>query len=148
MAFSQKSYWNFRGGALALLVGGIGILILLKGHHYIDVALYMCLCGVIGVVASWMMLHAHRYRDEIQRQAAERRTYWGYQIGILASIPVLLVLMMPHTTWLDSLVQFVSRNHAMPRFYFWAGFMLPVLFQCLGVLSLRLLAKLRGGDQA
>ena len=47
-----------------------------------------------------------------------------------------------------SLVQFVSRNHAMPRMYFWAGFMLPVLFQALGILSLRLLAKMRSGEQA
>jgi hypothetical protein len=90
-------------------------------------------------------MHAQRYRDEIQRQVAEKRFYWGFQIGLLASLPVLIALMLPNTTWLDNLVQFASRHHAMPRIYFWAGFMLPVLFQVLGVLSLRLLAKLRSG---
>jgi hypothetical protein len=148
MAYSQKSFRLARRGAYGSLALGIAALIFLVKHHYIDRTLYMCLACVLGLIVSWPMLHAHRYRDEIQRHAAEKRAYWGYQFGLLASVPVLVALMLPNTTWLDSLVQLVSRNHAIPRMYFWAGFMLPVLFQTVGVLSLRLLAKLRSGDQA
>lgn len=148
MTYSQKSYRLFRGGGFALLFGGIIVLLTLQKLQYIDHTLYMCFGCVLALAAALLMLHAHRFRDEIQRQAAEKRTYWGYQIGLLASLPVLITLMLPNTPWLDSLVQFVSRNHAVPRLYFWAGFMLPVFFQALGVLSLRLLAKLRSGERA
>jgi hypothetical protein len=148
MNYSEKSYWLYRGGAFALLIVSLAGLILLRRHHYIDQTLYLCLCGAVALAACWPIMHAHRFRDEIQRRAAEKRTYWGYQLGLMASIPVLLVLMMPGTAWLDGLMQFVSRNHAMPRIYFWAGFMLPVIFQVLGVLALRLLTKLRSGEQA
>ncbi|HWU55751.1 MAG TPA: hypothetical protein VN175_09630 [Rhizomicrobium sp.] len=148
MAYSQKSFQSARRGAYAMLFAGVAVLIFLEKRHYIDQTLYMSLACVLALGASWLLLYSHRYRDEIQRHAAEKRTYWGCQIGLLASIPVLVALMMPHTTWLDGLVQFVSRNHAMPRIYFWAGFMLPVLFQALGVFLLRLLAKLRSGEQA
>ncbi len=148
MIYSPESYRRFRRGGYALLLGGVAILIALEKLHYIDRTLYAYLACVLALAASWLLLHAHRYRDEIQRQAAEKRTYWGYQLGILFSVPVLVGLMLPNTNWLDTLVQLVSRNHAVPRMYFWAGFMLPVLFQALGALFLRLLAKLRDGEQA
>jgi hypothetical protein len=148
MLYSQKSYRLFRGSGYALLFVGIAALIVLQKLHYIDRTLFVSLVCVLAVTASWLLMHAHHYRDEIQRRAAEKRTYWGYQIGLTASLPLFMALMLPNTTWLDSLIQFVSRNHTMPRMYFWAGFMLAVLFQVLGVLTLRLLAKLRGSEQA
>jgi hypothetical protein len=145
MAYAPKSFQLARRTGYAAMFGGIAVLIALQKLHYIDRTLTMCLVCVLTLAASALLMHAQRYRDEIQRQVAEKRFYWGFQIGLLASLPVLIALMLPNTTWLDNLVQFASRHHAMPRIYFWAGFMLPVLFQVLGVLSLRLLAKLRSG---
>ena len=149
MPYSQKSFRLARGGSfaiLALLLSGVVLIALLKRRPF-DPTFFICLVGVLGLISSWLLLHSHRYRDEIQRRASEKRVYWGYQIGILASVPVVLLSMLPNATWLDSLVQLVSRNHPMPHFYFVIGFMLPCLFQGVATTALRLLAKMRNGEQ-
>lgn len=148
MAYSEKSFQLARRSGYAIMFGGVAILILLVKRHYISPMLYMGLCGVLTITASWLLLHADRYKDEIQRQESERRVYWGSQIGIVAAFPVLLAMMLPNTHWLDDLAQLLSRNHASSRLYLVFGFMLPILFQSLATMTLRLLAKLRGDERA
>lgn len=131
---------------MALGVAGMAVVIWLTRNHTdpVSVGLFR---GAIGLTVAGAGMRSYSYLDEVQRQTAQKRWFWGSLIGIAAMLPA-VVFLQTHGPWLDASVQFIFRHSAMPRLYFSLGIMLPVMFQLVSVLVLKLLDKLSRGSQS
>ena len=103
--------------------------------------------GALALIVVGLAMRSYSYMDEVQRQTAQKRWFWGSLIGIAAMLPV-VVFLQTHRPWLDAAVQFIFRHPAMPPLYFSLGVVLPVMFQVVSVLVLKLLDKLSRGSQS
>ena len=145
MAYSAKKRRTMTGGAVALSIAGMA-LVLWLGSNHTDPAFVASLRVALGLTVVGLGVWAASYADEVQRQRAQKLWFWGCLIGIAAMMPV-VVFLQTNRPWLDAAAQFIFRHPAMPRDYFSLGVMLPVMFQCLVVLVGRLLDKLSPGPQ-
>jgi hypothetical protein len=146
MAYSAKKYWTLGGSALALWGAAFALLIWLHHNHTDPVSV-----GLFRVAVAWIVvglaMRALSYRDEVQRQSEQKRWFQGSMIGIAAMAP-LVVTLQTHTAWLDAAVQFILRHPATPTHSFNLGILIPVIFQVVSVLVLKLLDKLSKGPQS
>jgi len=146
MAYSAKKRWTMTGGALALAVAGMALVIWLTRNHAGPVSVAM-LRGTLGLIVFGIGMRAFSYTDEVQRQIGQKRWFWGSMIGIAAMLP-LVVSLQTHKAWLDAAAQFIFHQPSTPSFYFTLGVMIPVIFQAVSVLVLKLLDKLSRGPQS
>ncbi len=146
MAYSAKKYWTLGGGAIALGIVGLGLVFWLH-HNHTDPASIGMLRVVLGLAVVGITMRAISYRDEVQRQSMQKRWFFGSFIGLAAMLPV-VVGFQTHRAWLDATVQFFFRHPPMPGLYFSFGIMVPVMFQLVCVLVLRLVDRLSQGPQS
>jgi hypothetical protein len=143
MAYSAKKRWVMTGGVLALGAAGMALLIWLNRNHTDPVSVGVFRVA-LGLIVVGLAMRSYSYMDEVQRQTAQKRWLWGSIIGFAAMLPV-VVCLQTHQLWLDAAVQFIFRHPAMPSFYFSLGVAVPVVFQVVSALVLRLLdTPLRG----
>jgi hypothetical protein len=146
MAYSAKKYRTLASSVLALAVAGFALLIWLTRNHTDPVSV-----GLFRVVLAWIVIgfamRSLSYRDEVQRQTGQKRWFWGSLIGFAAMLP-LVVSLQTHKAWLDAAAQFIFHQPSTPSFYFTLGVMIPVIFQAVSVLVLKLLDKLSRGPQS
>lgn len=146
MAYSAKKLRTMTGGAIALGVAGMALVLWLVRNHT-DPVFVASLRVALGLTVVGLGLLGVSYADEVQRQRAQKLWFWGSLIGIAAIMPA-VVFLQTHKLWLDTVAQFIFRHPAIPRDYFSLGVMLPVMFQCVVALILRLLDKLPQGSQS
>ena len=146
MAYSARKYWTLSGGALALGLAGMTLVFWLHRNHTDPVSIGM-LRGVLGLTVVGITMRAISYRDEVQRQLQQKRWFFGSFMGLAAMLPI-VVSLQTHRAWLDAAVQFFFRHAPMPALYFSLGIMIPVMFQCVSVLILKLVEKLSQGPQS
>jgi hypothetical protein len=146
MAYSAKKLRTMTGGAMALGIVGMALLLWLASNHA-DPVFVAPLRVALGLAVVGLGLRAVSYADEVQRQRGQKLWFWGSLIGIAAMMPA-VVLLQTHRPWLDTAVQFIFRHPAMPRDYLSFGVMLPVMSQCAVVLILKLLDKLSPGPRS
>jgi hypothetical protein len=146
MAYSAKKLRTMTGGAMVLGVAGMALVFWLVRNHT-DPVFVAPLRVALGLAVVGLGVRAVSYADEVQRQRAQKRWFWGSLIGIAAIMPV-VVFLQTHKPWLDAAVQFIFRHPAMPRDYFSLGVMLPVMSQCVVVLVGSLLDKLSLGSRS
>jgi len=146
MAYSAKKRWATLGSALAVAFAGLAVVMWLTRNHTdpVSVGLFRVALGLIVV---GLGMRSYSYLDEVQRQATQKRWLWGSLIGFAAMAPV-VVSLQTHELWLDAAVQFIFRHPAMPRLYFNLGVLVPVMFQVVSVLVLRLLDKTSQGSRS
>src|SRR5579862_3639921 len=146
MAYSAKKRRVMTGSALALGLTGMALVIWLTRNHTdpISVGLFRV---ALALIVIGLATRSYSYMDEVQRQTAQKRWFWGSVIGFAAMLPV-VVSLQTHKLWLDAAVQFIFRHPAMAPFYFSLGVMVPVMFQAVSVLILRLLDKLSRGSRS
>ncbi|MBA2589922.1 MAG: hypothetical protein H0U98_15010 [Alphaproteobacteria bacterium] len=141
MAYSAKKHRMLSGGAVALGLAGMAMVAWLTGNHA-DPGSLGLFRVVLALVVVGIGLRGYSYMDEVQRQAAQKRWFWGSLIGIAAMLP-LVVFLQTHKPWLDTAVQFIFHQPAKPALYFNLRIGIPVMFQCASVLVMKLLDKLR-----
>jgi hypothetical protein len=146
MAYSAKKRWTIMGSALALLLTGMALVIWLSRNHT-DPVFVGLFRAALGLIVVGLGMRAFSYMDEVQRQAAQKRWFWGSLTGIAAMLPV-VILLQTHKLWLDAAVQFILRHPATPPWYFTLGVLIPGMFQAVAALVLRLLDKLSQGSQS
>ena len=144
MAYSAKKLKTLTRGSLALGVAGMALVFWLIRNHT-DPIFVAPLRVALGLTVVGLGVWAVFYADEVQRQRAQKLWFWGGLIGIAAMMPI-VVFLQTNRPWLDAAVLFVFRHPAMPRDYFSLGVMLPVMFQCVVILILRLRDKLSPGS--
>ncbi len=145
MAYSAKKYWTLRGGALTLAAVGFALLVWLKHNHTDPVSLGLFRL-ILALIVVGLGMGGLSYTDEVQRQMGQKRWFWGSMIGIAAMLP-LVVFLQTHQTSLDAAVQFIFHNTGLPTLYFSLGIMIPVIFQGVSTLLLRLRDKLSSSSQ-
>lgn len=145
MAYSTKKRWVLAGSALALGLTGMAAAMWLTHNHTDPVSVGLFRVAVGSIVVG-LGMRSYVYMDEVQRQAIQRRFFWGFLIGIAAMMP-LVVALQTHILWLDAAVQFIFHHPATPRLYFSLGVVVPVMFQVVSALGLNLLDKLSQGSQ-
>jgi hypothetical protein len=146
MAYSAKKYRTVMGSMFALAAVGFAVIFWLARNHTDPISVGMFRVALALVVIGLAVL-ATSYRDELQRQAAQKRWFLGSMIGIAAMIPV-VVSLQTHKIWLDAAVQLFFHHPAIGPLYFSLGVMTPVMFQAASVLVLRLLDKLSQGSRS
>jgi hypothetical protein len=146
MAYSAKKRWMMTGSALALALAGMALVFWLTRNHTdaVSVGLFR---AALALIVVGLGTRAFSYMDEVQRQKAQKRWFWGSMIGFAAMLPV-VVSLQTHKLWLDASVQFIFHHPAMPPLYFSLGVVIPVMSQAVSVLVLRLLDKLSRGPQS
>jgi hypothetical protein len=146
MTYSAKKLRTMTGGAMALGIAGMALVFWLIRNHT-DPVFVAPLRVALGLTVVGLGAWGISYSDEVQRQRSQKLWFWGYLIGIAAMMPA-VVFLQTHRPWLDAAVQFIFRHPAMPRDYFSLGVMLPVMFQCVVVLIMRMLDKLSPASQS
>ena len=145
MAYSVKKRWVMTGSALALGLTGM-TLVMWLAHNHTDPVSVGLFRATLGLIVVGLGMRSYSYMDEVQRQATQRRWFWGALAGIAAMLPV-AVFLQTHQSWLDAAVQFIFRHPAKPSLYFSLGVAIPVMFQVVSALVLNLLDKLPRGSQ-
>jgi hypothetical protein len=146
MAYSAKKLRTVRGSVLALGMAGFALVIWLTRNHIdpVSVGLFRV---ALALIVFGPGMRAVFYSDEVQRQTGQKRWFRGSMIGIAAMAPV-VVFLQTHIPWLDAAVQFIFQHSATPPFYFSVGVAIPVVFQAVSALVLKLLDKLSQGPQS
>jgi hypothetical protein len=134
MAYSAKKRWTMTGSALALALAGSALLIWLRSNHANPVSLGLFRAALAVIVVG-------------VGTAAQKQWFWGMVIGIAAVLPV-VVYLQTNSSSLDAAVQFIFHRPAAPPLYFTLGVMLPVMFQVVSALVLRVADKLSQGPQS
>jgi uncharacterized membrane-anchored protein len=147
MAYSAKKRWMMTGSALTLGLAGMALVIWLARNHTdpVSVGLFRV---TLALIVGGLAVRAYSYMDEVQRQTAQKTWFWGSLIGFAAMLPV-VVFLQTHQLWLEAAVQFMPFLHpAGPHSYFSLGVVIPLMFQAVSALILRLLEKLPRGSQS
>src|SRR4051812_48774786 len=91
MTYSAKKRWMMTGGALALALTGMALVIWLSRNHTdpVSVGLFR---AVLALIVVGLAMRAYSYMDEVQRQTVQKCWFWGSLIGIAAMLPVVVFL--------------------------------------------------------
>ena len=146
MAYSAKKYWTLGASTLAVGLAGMALVFWLNRNHIDPVTVGMVRVALAFIIIG-LAMRAVGYRDEVQRQASQKRWFQGSMIGLAAMVPMVVAL-QTHKLWLDAVVQFLFRHPGTPPLYLSLGVAIPVVFQSASVLLLRLFDKLSQGSQS